>query len=293
MKCFHPYKDKFGGVFPCGQCMPCRINRTREWTIRLLHEYDAFDHKGLFVTLTYDSDSLPSDKSLHKDHLQKFIKRLRKNLNGRFIKYFACGEYGKKGSDITPFGRPHYHLILFGVDLDDSEIIKKSWSFCDWDLLFKFKRGKKAIGFVTSDSCRYVAGYVQKKLFGFDKLFYETNGLQPPFQLQSQGIGLSYVLENSENILQIKGVPYKNTIAPIPKYYKKKLFPKGVCRFADIFEDYIELANSEEYKTYLDNCRNAWKSGLHGEDFKEFVSQEKMTLYNMDIRFKTMLEDKI
>lgn len=77
------------------------------------------------------------------------------------------------------------------------------------------------------------------------------------------------------------------------KYYKKKLFPEGVCKFADIFEDYIELAKSDEYQTYLENCRNAWKSGLHGEDFKEFVTQEKMTLYNMDIRFKTMLEDKI
>jgi hypothetical protein len=43
--------------------------------------------------------------SLKKKELQNFLKRLRKNAGFTF-RYFACGEYGKKG-------RPHYHILLF------------------------------------------------------------------------------------------------------------------------------------------------------------------------------------
>lgn len=101
MQCFHPVTLKNGQTVPCGSCIGCRINKTSQWTFRLLLEQKNWD-KASFITLTYDDDHLPSDASLHPEDLTLFWKRLRKNLDGRKIKYFACGEYG----DATQ--RPHY-----------------------------------------------------------------------------------------------------------------------------------------------------------------------------------------
>ena len=90
---------------PCGHCLACRIARTREWTVRLLHESEFWEDT-IFVTLTYDDEHLPSDRSLVPRDLTLFFKRLRKDLGDRKIKYYACGEYG------DTFGRPHYHAII-------------------------------------------------------------------------------------------------------------------------------------------------------------------------------------
>ena len=60
-----------------------------------------------------------------KADLQKFFKRLRRDTNTP-IKYFACGEYGKRSRLIqtrsgrlyqTDGDRPHYHFILYGIGL--------------------------------------------------------------------------------------------------------------------------------------------------------------------------------
>ena len=56
---------------PCGRCINCRINRTREWTMRLIQESDSWTNT-IFVTLTYQDTALPVDSGLHKEDLQKF-----------------------------------------------------------------------------------------------------------------------------------------------------------------------------------------------------------------------------
>ena len=95
---------------PCGKCIGCRIAKRKEWSLRMLHEL-TYHPQSSFVTLTYDDYHLPPCCSLKKRHLQLFLKRLRKNLGERRIKYFACGEYGGQTM------RPHYHAILFGSGL--------------------------------------------------------------------------------------------------------------------------------------------------------------------------------
>lgn len=164
-----------------------------------------------FVTLTYNNENLPEDRSLHKDDVSDFNKAFRQRFDDTKIKFFACGEYGDNPERLTFFGddvdselikRPHYHSIMFNVDnsLSTREMLFDSWNKCDsWK--FFGKTWYKTVGDVTPDSCKYVAGYCQKKLFG-EKADEEYQGKLPPFQLQSQKIGETYFLQNIEQYVR-------------------------------------------------------------------------------------------
>lgn len=203
MECIHPYVMN-GCEYPCGKCRACRVNHTREWALRLMHEREYWDLAS-FVTLTYDDENLPFDKGLQKRDVQGFLKRLRKDLGDRKIKYYAAGEYG----DNTK--RPHYHLIMFGIGYDDDELIKDNW-----------KKGYIYIGYVTYKSCRYVAEYCQKKLGG-DMAKKEYGNKEPPFQLVSKGIGLKWLEENANKIKNELVVKNGGKTFAVPRYYRKKL----------------------------------------------------------------------
>ena len=104
----------------CGQCIGCRLERSRQWAVRCVHENKMHDVSS-FVTLTYDNDYLPSGGTLVKRDLQLFMKRLRRSRDEK-IRFYACGEYG----DATQ--RPHYHLLLFGCGFSDQRLRSRSRS---------------------------------------------------------------------------------------------------------------------------------------------------------------------
>lgn len=195
MKCtcvqYRKNKDGIGYTsYPCGQCIACRLNKVRDWTIRLMHE-NRFHEHSVFLTLTYDEAHLPSDGSVHKEDVQNFMKRLRNHKKD--IRFFACGEYGEK------YSRPHYHLIIFGLSMNDPLFKGKVYdrkSKGYYLLSPLWKNGNMYIGDVTYSSCRYVASYVNKKQFGKKgKDFYEKNKIEPEFTLMSRrpGIGTEFV----------------------------------------------------------------------------------------------------
>ena len=104
-------------TLPCGNCMPCRLERSRQWALRMVHE-SKMHEENCFITLTFDDEWLKKkcpDGSLSVGHMQAFMKALRQEFSGRKIRVFYCGEYGDKG------GRPHYHACLFGFDFSDKE----------------------------------------------------------------------------------------------------------------------------------------------------------------------------
>lgn len=92
MTCFHPipaYRDGDGPIqfhdtgkgrpieIPCGQCIGCRLERSRQWAMRCVHEASLHDD-NCFVTLTYNDQHIPSDAGLRHRDYQLFMKRLRK-----------------------------------------------------------------------------------------------------------------------------------------------------------------------------------------------------------------------
>jgi len=162
-----------------------------------MHESSQWED-SVFVTLTYDDDNI---QDISKPELQKFFKRLRADLAPRKIKYYACGEYGDRT------GRPHYHAIIFGISIPEKTIIEQNWT-----------KGLVHVGTVTPHSCRYVASYIQKKLY---KQPGERNSSL--FSLQSQGLGLSWADNNRAYLARHQHLTINGVKHGIPRYYVKKL----------------------------------------------------------------------
>lgn len=72
---------------PCGKCRGCRLEKSRQWALRIMHEASLYDD-NCFVTLTYDDEHLPKDGSLVKKDFQLFMKKLRKKFDSR-IRFFT------------------------------------------------------------------------------------------------------------------------------------------------------------------------------------------------------------
>ena len=70
---------------PCGQCVGCRLERSRQWAVRCVHESQMHDFSS-FVTLTYNDDNCPV--SLDYGHYQLFMKRLRKKFGK--ARFYNC-----------------------------------------------------------------------------------------------------------------------------------------------------------------------------------------------------------
>jgi len=153
------------------------MQRSAEWALRCVHE--ASLHKeNCFITLTYNPEHLPPDGGLRKKHFQKFMKRLRKHLGSKKIKFYMCGEYGDKNN------RPHYHALLFGHDFLDRVLYGETPSghplYMSPTLEKLWGQGYVQVGEVTYESAAYVARYIMKKINGKAKdQVDEETGLKP------------------------------------------------------------------------------------------------------------------
>lgn len=210
-------------TLPCGQCIGCRLERSRDWAIRLMHESQEHELSA-FLTLTYSDLDLPKSGSLVPEHTTNFMKRLRFHHDqgnpGAKIKFFLCGEYG------DTLGRPHYHAIIFGLDFADK---RKAGKGSKGDQLYSSEKlesiwthGKCWIGKVTPASANYVARYVLKKITG-EKADDHYQGKKPEYIRMSKGIGLNYFHKYKESLYARDFVTIEGKEAPVPAYYDKQL----------------------------------------------------------------------
>lgn len=303
MPCYSPLKgwrdSETGGIrfrpengsermeVACGSCLGCRLDRSRMWAMRILHESQLheFDQGNCFVTLTYrdpwecDKEQraggwyMPDDWSLHKSHFQKFMKRLRKHFP-QTIRFFHCGEYGdrckhglsvSKGEcEVCNLGRPHYHAILFncsfgdletyevsnGVERKTSPTLEKLWKY-----------GLVDVGEVTFDSAAYVARYVLKKLNGpkaeghYESLTYDGEVVQvePEYCTMSRrpGIGREWFSKYHSDVFPRDEVPVPGVgvVKAVPRYYSE-IFEKVEPMTMDEIKEVrkkFKEDNAEEY----------------------------------------------
>lgn len=243
MPCFHPLKAMrstdgvkilrpdaplFNLRIPCGQCVGCRLERSRQWAVRCMHEASCHTENS-FVTLTYDEEHLPRDRSLDYDVFQRFMKRLRKAYLDRVIKFYMCGEYGET------YARPHFHAILFGIDWPDKQVfsVRDGVRLYTSEALARlWPNGFSSIGDVTFESCAYVARYVMKKVTGdaaaahYRMVDTETGELydrKPEFNRMSlkPGIGGTWFSRFHTDVFPHDYVVSRGVKCKPPKYYDR------------------------------------------------------------------------
>jgi len=200
---------------PCGRCAGCRLEHSRQWAMRCMHE-KRLHRDSAFLTLTYDNKHLPSGGSLVKRDLQLFMKKYRR-MAGTGIRFFACGEYGEKTA------RPHYHVLLLNSDLQDKQYAKMAGSFRLYfskSLREIWDKGDHYIGEVTFDSCAYVARYCMKKITG-PPAEAHYKGRQPEFIVMSRrpGIGAGYFERYGHEIYAHDSVIINGVATSPPRFY--------------------------------------------------------------------------
>lgn len=168
---------------PCNKCVGCRLERSRQWAVRCVHEAQLHE-QNCFITLTYDDNNLPRDYSLSVQHHQKFIKRLRKALSPKKIRFFLAGEYGEKTF------RPHYHALIFGYMPEDLVLYKNGNNplYLSPKLQKIWGKGIVTVGNVTYESAAYTARYIMKKIDGDKRELIGENGLKHYEWLDDDGV---------------------------------------------------------------------------------------------------------
>lgn len=267
---------------PCGKCLACKLDKSREWANRCMLEMQNHD-ESYFITLTYDDEHLPMNPGIDKDtgeiqddiwnstlvleDYQKFIKRLRKNT-GQNLRFYGCGEYG---TSIDGTHRPHYHLIIFGLHLDDLELLGNSnlghQRYTSETIGKCWKFGHHLVMEATWETCAYTARYVTKKAFvDFDDIYKENNVL-PEFSTMSRkpGIGKNYY-ENHKNLFDFENIVVGN------KFGSKKFKPPRY------FEKLFEVDNPNEYEI-LKAKRNVFSD-----------ENKKLKLKNTSLNYLDMLK---
>lgn len=225
---------------PCGQCINCRLEKSRMWAVRCMHESQMYE-ANCFVTVTYDDEHLPVGGSLFRPDFQDFLKRLRRRYASKRIRVFYCGEYGEQ------FGRPHFHAILFGFDFPDKVLLGKRkglpyWRSAVLESLWTF--GRSEIGSVTFESAAYVARYVTKKITG-DAAVLHYGGRKPEFagmSLQNGGIGLPWFRKYEAEVKARGDVVVRGKAVSVPRAYMKALEESGDPAFLKLKSQRLALA---------------------------------------------------
>lgn len=281
---------------PCGQCIGCRLERSRIWALRCVHEASLYS-KNCFITLTFNNESLDSRNnkySLDKSDFQLFMKRLRKrfhgvdsvvsesNPDGKIfpIRFFHCGEYGEL------YGRPHYHACLFNFDFPDKVFLKRKNDndyYTSESLSELWPYGFSVIGDVTFDSAAYVARYIMKKVTGDDadehyNLLDVSTGEVftriPEYTTMSRmpGIGKRWIQEYLTSVYPRDAVRINGQSVKPPRYYDSFL----ESEFPD---DFSEIKSRRK-----ENARvNSYDNGLLRLAQKEYCKKQQISLLKREL----------
>lgn len=232
------------------------------WAFRIKKELER-SFNPLFVTLTYNDENLPrissGEPTLLKRDVQLFLKNLRfqneKIGNLSSLRYYLCGEYGKK------FKRPHYHIILFNCP--SVNLIHGAWG-----------RGHTLSLPLLNGGIGYVLKYMSKSSTPKKK-----GEKQPEFSLMSKNLGDNYLTPQMLNYHRNRVENCYLTIEggvkmSLPKYYKEKIYTDEYKELRLQVTKYLDNRN----KQHLDDLINKFKKRYPHRDenfYLNLVEQSK------------------
>lgn len=258
--------------YPCRKCLMCRWERSNEWALRSKLEAARFE-SNQFITLTY-GQQMTNGVILARADLKRFMHNLREHYRKKRgfqgIRFFGCGEYGKKNL------RPHYHLILFncppfgdekfykkdtaGFPLYKSEILERLWG-----------KGFCSIGAVSDKSIDYVARMPVKSYY----IRLPENYTPAFFTMSKQiGIGKQYLFDHFDEIVNSNGIVYDGKKYPIPHSFNRTIEEKiGKAEY----RDRLVKPRQERARIVFEN--KAYQSGvtpdeailLHRKQVKSYI----------------------
>lgn len=272
---------------PCGQCIGCRIDHSRDWALRCMHHAKQFK-QNCFITLTFNEENLKGRTSVRTRDFTLFAKRLNSYLRRRSrptVQYFHSTEYGEKRQ------RPHHHAILFGYFPPDayewdhhngniyyrSPELEKLWNY----------QGYVVVGQLSYQTAAYTAAYTFKKMRGKDY----PDGVSPEKMTCSQGIGYQHFETYHEDWLRLGHIIFDEKRYRIPRAYLKRLdytpkekylletdrwcpLPQTAARHQKLFDLKLErelkareddiLDREKKYRFLLTNQKN-YKKKLCGD----------------------------
>lgn len=254
---------------PCGQCQGCRLERSRSWAIRCIHE--AKMHKeNCFITLTYNDENQQYD--LIYSHFQKFLKRLRKKFPQKNIRYYMAGEYGEQTH------RPHFHACLFGIDFSDKRLFRElpSGSYLYTSKLLEqlWPFGYSTIGDVTFESAAYVARYVMKKVTGPPAADHyqvccpntgELKPITPEFNRMSlkPGIGKKFLEKYLSDIYPNGTIIHNGSKQKPPRFYEKYYAELQPLKYEALqYERLLKVNYDDQTKQRLSDAETVLKAKL-------------------------------
>lgn len=253
----------------CGRCAGCRLEKSRQWAMRISHEAQLYED-NCFITLTFDDAHLekrrPEDKdgqkmsnwSIWPREFQLFIKRLRDRYKDKKIRYYHCGEYGDRPEPGQLLGRPHYHACLFNFDFKDKQEFGSRGGnkyFISGELESIWPYGHCIIGEVTFDSAAYVARYIMKKrtgegsaehyrrITGFDTGTgeIEYDPLTPEYTTMSRAIGRDWFKKYGMSDVYSKDyVTVNGRKSRPPRFYDRELEEINPEKYEEIKEKRAE-----------------------------------------------------
>lgn len=239
------WREVNGNIVPCHVCWQCKRDRVNDWVGRCIAE-SATSTETLRLTLTYGKDDRydvdhPHARQLHYADVQKYLKRLRKNTDGR-IRFFATGEYG------SAKGRAHWHLVLFcqgarppGVRFDERYVHQAAPGVKLWPHGWSFWEE------ANPERIRYAVKYILKDVAeGFDRV--QRLSTQPE-------LGRVY-FRNEAHRYALAGLPPRHT-------YR---FPGDRLRDGSMRE--YRLSRAALYK-FLGDYALAWRELYGGEDWPQ------------------------
>lgn len=290
MPCYHPLSlDNAPGhsdwgrsisrLVPCGQCIGCRLERSRQWAVRIMHECQMHE-RNCFVTLTYEE--MPDFSTLVYRDFQLFMKDVRRKFGP--TRFFVAGEYGEE------FNRPHFHACLFGIDFRPGRVrFKKTGGgfYVDRSSVLEslWPHGFSSVGELTFESAAYIARYVVKKVCGdeerasrhYRKVNFSTGEIvwrKPEFVHMSlkPGIGAKWFEKFGDEVFPIDRVVARGVPCKPPKYYDalaKRVDPDMVAA--------VKVARVARAKERGDNTEKRLR-------VKEVVATSRARYYKRELR---------